>query len=41
MIWGISYIDAEGLPAAEMIHGPITLITKGMPVVVIATAGVQ
>ena len=37
----ISYIHAEGLPAAEMKHGPIALITKGMPVVVIATAGVQ
>jgi len=37
----IAYIHAEGLPAAEMKHGPIALITKGMPVVVIATAGVQ
>jgi glucosamine--fructose-6-phosphate aminotransferase (isomerizing) len=37
----ISYIHAEGLPAAEMKHGPIALITKGMPVVVIATAGTQ
>jgi glucosamine--fructose-6-phosphate aminotransferase (isomerizing) len=37
----ISYIHAEGLPAAEMKHGPIALITKGMPVVVIATAGLQ
>ncbi|MCK4625928.1 MAG: SIS domain-containing protein, partial [Phycisphaerae bacterium] len=32
----ISYIHAEGLPAAEMKHGPIALITEGMPVVVIA-----
>ena len=37
----ISYIHAEGLPAAEMKHGPIALITEGMPVVVIATAGLQ
>ncbi len=37
----ISYIHAEGLPAAEMKHGPIALITKGMPVVVIATSGTQ
>jgi glucosamine--fructose-6-phosphate aminotransferase (isomerizing) len=37
----ISYIHAEGLPAAEMKHGPIALITKGMPVVFIATAGSQ
>ena len=37
----ISYIHAEGLPAAEMKHGPIALITEGMPVVVIATAGTQ
>jgi glucosamine--fructose-6-phosphate aminotransferase (isomerizing) len=37
----ISYIHAEGLPAAEMKHGPIALITEGMPVVVIATGGVQ
>ncbi|MCK4547640.1 MAG: glutamine--fructose-6-phosphate transaminase (isomerizing) [Candidatus Eisenbacteria sp.] len=33
----ISYIHAEGYPAAEMKHGPIALITKHMPVVVIAT----
>jgi glucosamine--fructose-6-phosphate aminotransferase (isomerizing) len=33
----ISYIHAEGYPAAEMKHGPIALITKDMPVVVIAT----
>ena len=32
----ISYIHAEGLPAAEMKHGPIALIDDGMPVVVIA-----
>ncbi len=37
----ISYIHAEGLPAAEMKHGPIALITEGMPVVVIATGGTQ
>ncbi len=32
----ISYIHAEGLPAAEMKHGPIALIHEGMPVVVLA-----
>ena len=32
----ISYIHAEGLPAAEMKHGPIALINDGMPVVCIA-----
>ncbi|MBW2982808.1 glutamine--fructose-6-phosphate transaminase (isomerizing) [Candidatus Woesearchaeota archaeon] len=32
----ISYIHAEGLPAAEMKHGPIALIDKDMPVVVLA-----
>ncbi|MFH0965755.1 MAG: glutamine--fructose-6-phosphate transaminase (isomerizing) [Planctomycetota bacterium] len=37
----ISYIHAEGLPAAEMKHGPIALITKGMPVVVIVNDGPQ
>ena len=37
----ISYIHAEGLPAAEMKHGPIALISEGMPVVVIATSGMQ
>ncbi len=37
----ISYIHAEGLPAAEMKHGPIALIVNGMPVVFIATAGPQ
>ena len=35
----ISYIHAEGYPAAEMKHGPIALITEEMPVVVIATKG--
>lgn len=33
----ISYIHAEGYPAAEMKHGPIALIDDKMPVVVIAT----
>ncbi|MFZ9010635.1 MAG: glutamine--fructose-6-phosphate transaminase (isomerizing) [Anaerohalosphaeraceae bacterium] len=33
----ISYIHAEGLPAAEMKHGPIALITDHMPAVFIAT----
>jgi glucosamine--fructose-6-phosphate aminotransferase (isomerizing) len=37
----ISYIHAEGMPAAEMKHGPIALINEGMPVVFIATEGVQ
>jgi len=37
----ISYIHAEGLPAAEMKHGPIALISNGMPAVFIATAGSQ
>jgi glucosamine--fructose-6-phosphate aminotransferase (isomerizing) len=37
----ISYIHAEGMPAAEMKHGPIALITKAMPVVFIATRGSQ
>ena len=32
----ISYIHAEGYPAAEMKHGPIALISQEMPVVVIA-----
>ena len=32
----ISYIHAEGYPAAEMKHGPIALIDKEMPVIVIA-----
>lgn len=34
----ISYIHAEGYPAAEMKHGPIALISQEMPVVVIAPA---
>ena len=34
----ISYIHAEGYPAAEMKHGPIALIDSEMPVVFIATA---
>ena len=33
----ISYIHAEGYPAAEMKHGPIALIDENMPVVAIAT----
>lgn len=37
----ISYIHAEGMPAAEMKHGPIALIDDGMPVVFIATRGSQ
>ena len=37
----ISYIHAEGMPAAEMKHGPIALINEGMPVVFIATRGSQ
>jgi len=37
----ISYIHAEGLPAAEMKHGPIALIVKDMPAVFIATTGPQ
>ena len=36
----ISYIHAEGYPAAEMKHGPIALIDEEMPVVVIATQNV-
>ena len=35
----ISYIHAEGYPAAEMKHGPIALIDEAMPVIVIATQG--
>lgn len=34
----ISYIHAEGYPAAEMKHGPIALVDAEMPVVVLATA---
>jgi len=37
----ISYIHAEGMPAAEMKHGPIALISDGMPAVFIATRGSQ
>jgi glucosamine--fructose-6-phosphate aminotransferase (isomerizing) len=37
----ISYIHAEGMPAAEMKHGPIALINEGMPVVFVATKGQQ
>jgi glucosamine--fructose-6-phosphate aminotransferase (isomerizing) len=37
----ISYIHAEGMPAAEMKHGPIAMITEGMPVVFVATRGSQ
>ena len=33
----ISYIHAEGYPAGEMKHGPIALIDREMPVVVLAT----
>jgi len=35
----VSYIHAEGYPAAEMKHGPIALIDENMPVVFIATQG--
>src|SRR5690554_488261 len=35
----ISYIHAEGYPAAEMKHGPIALLDEEMPVIVIATKG--
>ncbi|GGG92710.1 glutamine--fructose-6-phosphate aminotransferase [isomerizing] [Polaribacter pacificus] len=34
----ISYIHAEGYPAAEMKHGPIALIDENMPIIVIATS---
>ncbi len=37
----ISYIHAEGMPAAEMKHGPIALIDEGMPVVFVATRNSQ
>jgi len=37
----ISYIHAEGMPAAEMKHGPIALIDNGMPVVFLATRNSQ
>lgn len=35
----VSYIHAEGYPAAEMKHGPIALIDKNMPVVILAFKG--
>ncbi len=35
----VSYIHAEGYPAAEMKHGPIALVDKNMPVVVLALRG--
>lgn len=37
----ISYIHAEGYPAAEMKHGPIALIDEAMPVIVVAPKGAQ
>ncbi len=37
----ISYIHAEGMPAAEMKHGPIALVDEGMPVVFVAPKGSQ
>ncbi len=37
----ISYIHAEGMPAAEMKHGPIALINEGLPAVFIANRGKQ
>jgi len=37
----ISYIHAEGMPAAEMKHGPIALINEDMPVVFVAPRGSQ
>ncbi len=37
----ISYIHAEGMPAAEMKHGPIALIDDGMPCVFVAPRGSQ
>ncbi|MBM4112319.1 MAG: glutamine--fructose-6-phosphate transaminase (isomerizing) [Phycisphaerae bacterium] len=37
----ISYIHAEGMPAAEMKHGPIALIDHGMPAVFVATRNSQ
>jgi glucosamine--fructose-6-phosphate aminotransferase (isomerizing) len=37
----ISYIHAEGMPAAEMKHGPIALIDHGMPVVFVVPRGSQ
>ena len=37
----ISYIHAEGYPAAELKHGPIALIDKGMPAIVICTKSME
>ncbi len=37
----ISYVHAEGLPAAEMKHGPIALVTEEMPTVFLANRGLQ
>ncbi|MFA6524155.1 MAG: glutamine--fructose-6-phosphate transaminase (isomerizing) [Candidatus Paceibacterota bacterium] len=37
----ISYIHAEGYPAAEMKHGPIALIDENMPVIVLALSGLN
>ena len=37
----ISYVHAEGYPAAEMKHGPIALIDEQMPVVIVATRDAQ
>ena len=37
----MSYIHGEGMPAAEMKHGPIALIDEGMPVVFVATRNSQ
>jgi len=37
----ISYIHAEGMPAAEIKHGPIALISNGMPAVFVANKGPQ
>jgi len=37
----ISYVHAEGLPAAEMKHGPIALISEEMPVLFLANRGLQ
>ena len=34
----VSYIHAEAYPAGELKHGPIALITEGLPVVVMATS---
>ena len=37
----ISYIHAEGYPAAELKHGPIALIDKEMPAIVICTKSME